>query len=157
MSKFFINRPIVAMVISILMVIVGTVSLLSLPTAQFPDIIPPEIQITAIYPGGILGGTAFYDTASTVYYPYSVDTAKAYLEKAGLKDTDGDGLVNFPSGSAAGTGNVEIKILQHRYETIAQGQPLHRDAGGICFHLISPSPRRRQCRGRNTCQRRNRW
>lgn len=51
MSKFFINRPIVAMVISILMVIVGTVALLSLPTAQFPDIIPPEIMITAIYPG----------------------------------------------------------------------------------------------------------
>ncbi len=39
------------MVISILMVIVGVVSLLSLPTAQFPDIVPPEIQVTAIYPG----------------------------------------------------------------------------------------------------------
>ncbi len=39
------------MVISILMVVVGVVSLLRLPTAQFPDIIPPEIQITAIYPG----------------------------------------------------------------------------------------------------------
>lgn len=51
MSKFFINRPIVAMVISILMVIVGTVALLGLPTAQFPDIIPPEIMITAMYPG----------------------------------------------------------------------------------------------------------
>src|SRR5271154_1023879 len=51
MSKFFINRPIVAMVISILMVIVGTVSILSLPSAQFPDIVPPEIQVNAIYPG----------------------------------------------------------------------------------------------------------
>lgn len=51
MAKFFINRPIVAMVISILMVIIGTVALLGLPTAQFPDIIPPEIQVTGIYPG----------------------------------------------------------------------------------------------------------
>jgi len=51
MSKFFINRPIVAMVISILMVIVGVVALVGLPTAQFPDIIPPEIMITAMYPG----------------------------------------------------------------------------------------------------------
>jgi HAE1 family hydrophobic/amphiphilic exporter-1 len=51
MSKFFINRPIVAMVISILMVIVGGVSILSLPSAQFPNIVPPEIQVNAIYPG----------------------------------------------------------------------------------------------------------
>src|SRR5271154_3012133 len=51
MSKFFINRPIVAMVISIVMVIVGVVSMLSLPTAQFPNIIPPEILVQATYPG----------------------------------------------------------------------------------------------------------
>src|SRR5271170_1689385 len=51
MSKFFINRPIVAMVISIVMVIVGVVSMLSLPTAQFPNIVPPEILVQATYPG----------------------------------------------------------------------------------------------------------
>jgi len=51
MSKFFINRPIVAMVIAILMVIVGGVSVLSLPIAEFPDIVPTEIQITANYSG----------------------------------------------------------------------------------------------------------
>jgi len=51
MSKFFINRPIVAMVIAIVMVIVGLVSMLTLPTAQFPDIVPPEIQVQATYPG----------------------------------------------------------------------------------------------------------
>jgi HAE1 family hydrophobic/amphiphilic exporter-1 len=51
MSKFFINRPIVAMVISIVMVIVGVVSMLSLPTAQFPNIVPPEILVQATFPG----------------------------------------------------------------------------------------------------------
>src|ERR1700688_2970393 len=51
MSKFFINRPIVAMVISIVMVIVGVVSMLSLPTSQFPNIVPPEILVQATYPG----------------------------------------------------------------------------------------------------------
>ena len=51
MAKFFIDRPIVAIVISIVMVIVGVVSMLQLPTAQFPNIAPPEIQVTAIYPG----------------------------------------------------------------------------------------------------------
>jgi hydrophobic/amphiphilic exporter-1 (mainly G- bacteria), HAE1 family len=51
MSKFFIDRPIVAIVIAILMVIVGVVSVLGLPTAQFPNIAPPEIQVQATYPG----------------------------------------------------------------------------------------------------------
>ena len=51
MSKFFINRPIVAIVIAILTVIIGTVSMFSLPTSQFPDIVPTEILVTATYPG----------------------------------------------------------------------------------------------------------
>jgi HAE1 family hydrophobic/amphiphilic exporter-1 len=51
MSKFFINRPIVAMVIAILMVIVGAVAALQLPIAQFPNIVPPEMLVQAIYPG----------------------------------------------------------------------------------------------------------
>jgi hydrophobe/amphiphile efflux-1 (HAE1) family protein len=51
MSKFFIDRPIVAMVISILTVIVGAVVIASLPIAQFPAIAPPEIQVTATYVG----------------------------------------------------------------------------------------------------------
>ncbi len=51
MSKFFIRRPIVAIVIAILTVIIGLVSLLSLPTSQYPDIVPPEIQVQATYPG----------------------------------------------------------------------------------------------------------
>jgi HAE1 family hydrophobic/amphiphilic exporter-1 len=51
MSKFFINRPIVAMVISIVLVLVGALTILSLPVAQFPSIAPPEIQILATYVG----------------------------------------------------------------------------------------------------------
>ena len=51
MSKFFINRPIVAIVIAIFTVIVGAVVVTSLPVAQFPKIAPPEIQVTAIYVG----------------------------------------------------------------------------------------------------------
>ncbi len=51
MSNFFINRPIVAMVVAILMVICGIVAMLGLPTAQFPNIAPPEIQVRGIYTG----------------------------------------------------------------------------------------------------------
>jgi HAE1 family hydrophobic/amphiphilic exporter-1 len=51
MYRFFINRPIVAMVISIVLVITGAVTVATLPTALFPDINPPEILIRATYPG----------------------------------------------------------------------------------------------------------
>jgi HAE1 family hydrophobic/amphiphilic exporter-1 len=51
MSKFFINRPIVAMVIAILTVIVGAVMIAILPIAQFPNIVPPEIRVQATYVG----------------------------------------------------------------------------------------------------------
>ncbi len=52
MYRFFINRPIVAMVIAILMVIIGLVSMASLPVAQFPSIVPPEIRIQTTFLGG---------------------------------------------------------------------------------------------------------
>jgi len=51
MYRFFINRPIVAMVIAILMVIIGGISMFTLPVAQFPQIVPPEMRLTATYPG----------------------------------------------------------------------------------------------------------
>ena len=51
MSKFFIRRPIVAIVIAILTVVIGIVSMLTLPTSQYPNIVPTEILVTATYPG----------------------------------------------------------------------------------------------------------
>ncbi len=51
MSRFFINRPIVAMVIAILTVVVGLLAILRLPVAQFPNIVPPETKIQATFVG----------------------------------------------------------------------------------------------------------
>jgi HAE1 family hydrophobic/amphiphilic exporter-1 len=51
MSNFFIRRPIVAMVIAIITVIVGLVSMASLPVAQYPNIVPPQIQVSTTYVG----------------------------------------------------------------------------------------------------------
>jgi HAE1 family hydrophobic/amphiphilic exporter-1 len=51
MAKFFINRPIVAVVISILTVIIGAVTIAALPVAQFPNIVPPEVAVLATFVG----------------------------------------------------------------------------------------------------------
>ncbi|MFN3657594.1 MAG: efflux RND transporter permease subunit [Pseudolabrys sp.] len=50
-SKFFIERPVLANVIAILMVVIGAVSVFSLPVAQYPDVVPPTVQVTTRYPG----------------------------------------------------------------------------------------------------------
>jgi len=51
MSRFFVNRPIVAMVLSIIMVLLGLVAMRGLPIAQYPEIVPPMIQVTTTFIG----------------------------------------------------------------------------------------------------------
>jgi HAE1 family hydrophobic/amphiphilic exporter-1 len=50
-SKFFIERPVLSNVIALLMILIGAVALLNLPVAQYPDVVPPTVQVTTRYPG----------------------------------------------------------------------------------------------------------
>ena len=50
-SKFFIERPVLANVLAILMILIGAVALYGLPIAQYPDVVPPTVQVTTRYPG----------------------------------------------------------------------------------------------------------
>ena len=50
-SKFFIERPVLANVLAILMILIGAVALYGLPVAQYPDVVPPTVQVTTRYPG----------------------------------------------------------------------------------------------------------
>src|SRR5689334_9009554 len=50
-SAFFINRPIFASVLSIIITLGGGISLVSLPIAQYPEITPPTVEVSAIFPG----------------------------------------------------------------------------------------------------------
>src|SRR3982750_3074068 len=50
-SRFFINRPIFASVLSIVIVLGGTIALFTLPVAQYPEITPPTVEVSATYPG----------------------------------------------------------------------------------------------------------
>ena len=51
LSKFFVKHPIFATVLALVMVLAGGITLFTLPIAQYPDITPPTVQVTAIYPG----------------------------------------------------------------------------------------------------------
>ena len=89
---------------------------------------------TSTYPGGLYSGTSFYDKESTVFYPFDVKGAKTELAAAGLKDTDGDGVVNFPADVNGGK-NVEITLLANAdYQTdksLAEGVIAQMEAVGI--------------------------
>src|SRR5690242_1563380 len=50
-SKFFIERPVLANVLAIVFVVIGLVSLLRLPVAQYPEVVPPTVSVTTRYPG----------------------------------------------------------------------------------------------------------
>jgi HAE1 family hydrophobic/amphiphilic exporter-1 len=50
-SKFFIERPVLANVLAVLMIVIGLVALYALPVAQYPDVVPPTVQVTTRYPG----------------------------------------------------------------------------------------------------------
>src|SRR6267154_1888362 len=116
MSKFFINRPIVAMVISIIMVIVGLVTLFGLPIAQFPKVVPPEIFIQANYVGAdaqtIEASVATpieqqLSGVDNVNYMYSVNANNGLMRL----------FVNFDLATDA---NIDQVLTQLRY---AQSEP----------------------------------
>jgi peptide/nickel transport system substrate-binding protein len=96
---------------------------------------------TVPYPGGIVPGTSYYDAQSTVFYPYSLESAKAHCQAAGLEDTDGNGFFNWPEGSPAGSGDVQVTILVNTdYQTdknLAEGAVAMLEEAGIKATLNS--------------------
>ncbi len=92
MAKFFIDRPIFAIVIAIIIVILGAVAIPNLPVATFPEVVPPSVQITANY----LGSNAL-DLEKTVAEPIEE-------QLAGL-----DGMLYFLSTSA-NNGSITIVV-----------------------------------------------
>ncbi len=73
------------------------------------------------WPGGLFPGSDFFDRASVAYFPFSPDTSRALLAEMGLKDTDGNGILNWTEGPMAGQ-NVEIAMTT--WEDISAGATL---------------------------------
>src|ERR1700758_3626603 len=61
-SRFFIDRPVLANVLALVFVLIGLVSLINLPTAQYPNVVPPTVQVTTRYPGA--SAKALIDTVA---------------------------------------------------------------------------------------------
>jgi HAE1 family hydrophobic/amphiphilic exporter-1 len=111
MPKFFINRPIVAMCISILMVLVGVVAMLSLPTAQFPNIADPQIQVLATYPGAD-AQTVAESVATPIEQQMSGVSGMNYMYSTSASNGLMTLTVDFALGTNANTDQILAQMRQ---------------------------------------------
>ncbi len=106
MSRFFIDRPIFAWVIAIIMMLAGILSIFSLPIAQYPSIAPPSVSVTAVYPGA---------DANTV-----ISTVTQPIEQQ-MKGLDHLEYISS-TGDSSGTSTITLTFAQGTNPDIAQVQ-----------------------------------
>ncbi|MCX6977686.1 MAG: efflux RND transporter permease subunit, partial [Verrucomicrobia bacterium] len=135
-AKFFINRPIVSMVIAIIMTIVGAVTFLALPVAQFPTIVPPEVQVKASFTG-----------ADALTVEQSVATP-IEQQMSGVDHMNYMYSINANNGSMTLTVDFDIKtdpntdqILTQMRQTQAASQlPSEVNAAGVTVQKSTSAP-----------------
>lgn len=135
MSNFFINRPIVAMVISILTVLVGIVVIRGLSVEQYPFLAPPNIRVTGTYPGA--SAEAVEQSVATPI-EQEVNGVDRMIYMKSSNTSDGRMLldVNFEVGTDQDTANV---LTQNRVSTAAARLPTEVNQQGVTVKKQSPS------------------
>src|SRR5271165_2571338 len=136
MAKFFINRPIVAMVISIVMVIAGGVAIASLPIAQFPNIADPQIQVTATYPGAD-AITLDQSVATPIEQQMSGVDDMEYMYSLSANNGQMKLIVDF---NIATDPNSDLNLAQMRQSQAASQLPAEVTAQGVTVQKSTSAP-----------------
>jgi HAE1 family hydrophobic/amphiphilic exporter-1 len=147
-GHFFVDRPIFAAVISIVTVILGAIAFFQLPVSEYPEIAPPQINVTASYPG------ADAETlARTVATPIEqeINGIENLLYMSSYSTADGlmQLTVTFKPGTDLDTAQVQVQnrvtIAEPRLpeEVRRQGIQTRKQAGDFLMvvHLLSPDER----------------
>src|ERR1700728_3383077 len=116
MSAFFIRRPIVAIVIAIVTVIIGVVSLIGLPIAQFPQILPPQVNLTTTYAGAD-ALTIEQSVATPIEQQMNGVERSLYIQSTNANDGSMAQVVTFDVGTDIDVNNV---LVNNRF---SQAQP----------------------------------
>jgi len=134
LSHFFIDRPIFAAVISILITLIGAVAYLSLPVAQYPEIAPPSISVTASYPGA-----SAEIVAKTVATPLEQEVNGVdnmlYMTSQSTSDGSMSLAVTFKLGTNLDTAQV---LVQNRVSTALPRLPEEVRSIGVTVTKQSP-------------------
>src|ERR1700758_3795284 len=137
MSNFFIKRPIVAMVIAILTVIVGAVSIARLPVSQFPNIVPPEIQLLATYVGAD-AQTLEQSVATPIEQQINgVDRMNYMYSLNATGNSQTTVVVNFDVSTDP---NNDLILTQSRQTQAASQLPVDVNNYGVTVQKSAPAP-----------------
>jgi hydrophobe/amphiphile efflux-1 (HAE1) family protein len=134
-SHFFIDRPIFAAVLSIVITIMGTTALTSLPVAQYPDISPPTVIVTANYPGAN-AQTVLDTVAAPIEQQVSGVENMLYMSSQCANDGSYTLLVTFKLGMDA---NMAQVLVQNRVSLGLPNVPDLVQREGVAVKKISPS------------------
>ncbi|QDT57052.1 Multidrug efflux pump subunit AcrB [Caulifigura coniformis] len=135
LSHFFIDRPIFATVLSVVIVIVGSIALMGLPIAQYPDVAPPTVQVTANYPGANAA-----TVAETVATPIELEiNGVERMLYMGSKSTN-DGQMNLDVTFELGTNLDTAQVLVQNRVAVAEAKlPEEVKRTGVTTKKKSPS------------------
>jgi hydrophobic/amphiphilic exporter-1 (mainly G- bacteria), HAE1 family len=137
MSRFFINRPIVAMVIAIVMVIVGAVTIAGLPIAQFPNIVPPEVKLLATYVGAD-AQTIEQSVATPIEEQMSGVDNMNYMYS--LNATANGGMTMIVDFDVSTSPNTDLILAQSRETQAASQLPSDVTAYGVTVQKATSAP-----------------
>src|SRR5215212_2012133 len=136
MARFFINRPVVAIVISLLTLLGGLVALVGLPVEQFPDIVPPLIQIQGQYPGAD-ALTIEQSVATPIEQQMNGVENMLYLQSVNAGDGSFNTRVTFDVGTDRNTAQVNA---QNRVSQATPSLPTEVSQFGLTYRKTQGSP-----------------
>ncbi len=136
MARFFINRPIVAIVISIVTVLGGLIALFGLPIEQFPDIVPPLIQIQTSYPGAD-AQTIEQSVATPIEQQMNGVEDMLYLQSVNANDGTMTVRVTYDVGTDRNTDQVNS---QNRVSQALPNLPPEVNQFGITYRKTQGTP-----------------
>src|SRR5215469_3908056 len=135
MSKFFIEHPVLANVLAIVLVLIGAICVFRLPVAQYPNVVPPTVQVSTRYPGA-----SAQTLIDTVALPIELQVngvpGMLYMQSTSTYDGTYNLTVTFEIGSDP---NMNQVLVQNRVNNALASLPMQVQAQGVSIRAKSPS------------------
>jgi len=135
MSKFFIEHPVLANVLAVVLVLIGAICVFKLPVAQYPNIVPPTVQVTTRYPGA-----SAQTVLDTIALPIELQVngvpGMLYMQSTSAYDGTYVLTVTFEIGSDP---NFDQVLVQNRVQNAMAQLPQATQAQGVSIRAKSPS------------------